>query len=148
MSRTTIVMDDDIQSKAKTLGINVSETCRDAVADAISRAEALAKYGEGMEHIEVWIDDPPYCASFVGQWIIEPDENETRFGDDAGMFYGAAVTGRGRIAIYAAHINGKYPACLWDYDDLDEAAQDVPALLLAHVADLGFDQVRPVPLDI
>jgi hypothetical protein len=43
-----------------------------------------------------------------------------------------ALTKRGRIAVYRAHVNKEWPASLSDYDTLDNAiADDLPEAIIA-----------------
>jgi hypothetical protein len=81
--------------------------------------------------------------SFTGRWLVEPDPDETRAGDDAGAFWGVALTQRGRIAVYVAHVNHGWPASLNDYPSLDTAANDdVPEVIIARAAaELGETRV-------
>lgn len=51
MSRTTVVLTDELQAEAKEYGVNVSEECRDAVAVAVAAAKQAREYGEDFETI-------------------------------------------------------------------------------------------------
>ena len=97
----------------------------------------------GMEEITVAVGDPSLTIGFTGRWLVYPDPEETRGGNDAGAFWGVALTARGRIAVYAAHVNEAWPAVLEDYDSLDLAADDdVPDHIIAlAAAELGEQRV-------
>ena len=51
MTRTTIVMDDELQEEAKELGVNVSEVCREAVRRVVDSAKAAKAHGDDFETI-------------------------------------------------------------------------------------------------
>ncbi|MGW5362358.1 hypothetical protein [Actinopolymorpha pittospori] len=90
--------------------------------------------------ILVEIDKPPRTVGFAGRWLVEPnpDDAPARLDEDAaGTYRGIALTKRGRIALYAAHHNPKYPAVLTVYADLQalsESEDHVPPELLARAA--------------
>ena len=64
---------------------------------------------------------------FRGRWLVEPDPVKTRAGLDKGTYWGVALTKRGRIAVYRAHVDQERPASLAGYDTLDNAiADDLP----------------------
>jgi hypothetical protein len=96
-----------------------------------------AAVGE-MEEITVEVGKPSLTVGFTGRWLVEPDSDETRSGEDgqdAGVYWGVALTKRGRIAVYAAHCNERWSASLHDYDSLDQAADDgCPADIIALTA--------------
>ena len=101
-----------------------------------------------MEEITIEVGEPAVDIAFTGRWLVQPDPDETRGGSDAGAYWGVALTRRGRIAVYTAHCNDRWPAVLQDYDGLDQAADaDVPDHIIALAArELG--EKRPVRLDI
>lgn len=107
---------------------------------AEARARLRRAYGEpegDLEKITVEVADPPLTVGFVGRWLLEPDPDATRTtldGHDAGAYWGVAATRRGRIAVYVAHCNERWPAHLTDYDDLDQAAREIPADIIAQAA--------------
>jgi len=111
--------------------------------------EALRRYVEeqeqkeqmGMETIEVEFWGPeevPYQASFVGRWLLWPDEAETRTGVsgyDAGAYYGVALTRKGNIAVYVRHVNDRFAPTLETYKSFEEAEKrGMPGDILAMVA--------------
>lgn len=103
-----------------------------------------------MEEITVEIGEPSLTVGFTGRWLVEPSRDETRTaedGYDAGAYWGIAVTKRGRIAVCTAHCNERWPARLDDYDSLDQAAEHVPADVIARAAaELG--EMRVIWRDI
>lgn len=62
MTRTNIVLTDELQEQAKKYEINVSQVCRGALDDAILQAKAAALYADEMELIYVF--DPDEVALF------------------------------------------------------------------------------------
>lgn len=109
------------------------------------RGEPEVGDAEDLEKITVEVGDPPLTVGFVGRWLVEPDSDTTRTGEDghdAGAYWGVALTRRRRIAVYVAHCNGGWPATLDDYDDLDEAERHLPADIVARAAaELGEDRI-------
>ena len=51
MGRTTIVVPDGLQEQAKELGVNVSEECRRAVAQAVEAAKEAKRLGDDFEQV-------------------------------------------------------------------------------------------------
>lgn len=99
-----------------------------------------------MAEITVEVGEPSLTIGFTGRWLLEPDDDDTRTGEDghdAGAYWGIALTKRGRIAVYTAHCNYRWPASLNDYDSLDRAADGgVPADIIARAAgELGETRV-------
>ena len=81
---------------------------------------------------------------FTGRWLVEPDPDSTRGGQDAGAYWGVALTQRNRIAVYNAHVNNRWPAGLRDFEDLDEAVAsgDLPEnIAAAAAAELGQERI-------
>jgi len=102
--------------------------------------------GEDYERIVVYVGEPPAPEAFNGTWLVAPDEDETRTSEDAydaGAYWGVALTQRGKIAVYIAHVNERWAASLKVYDSLDEAELDeVPRDILAKAAiELGEERV-------
>jgi hypothetical protein len=120
-----------------------------AIKDAARKRQAK------MEEITVTVggggSKPEMDVSFTGLWIVCPDSDETRSGEpgqDAGAYYGVALTGKGHIAVYTAHCNDGWPAILRHYSDLDAAESDgIPADILA-IAAYELGEARPLRLDI
>jgi hypothetical protein len=112
--------------------------------------------GEGADEIRVEVGDPPLTRAFKGRCLVWPERDETRTaesGYDAGAYWGVALTKRGRIAVYTAHCNERWPAHLDVYDDLDDAQRGdsrgpgIPADIAAQAAaELG--QERVIHMDI
>jgi hypothetical protein len=100
------------------------------VAQAVEAARkhmAYVRQNKDFKRIEVECENTRTgmisIEAFTGRWLVEPDSDETRTnedGYDAGVYWGVALTRRGRIAVYAAHCNSG-GGQLEDYDDLDEA---------------------------
>jgi hypothetical protein len=98
-----------------------------------------------MTKITVSVGEPLLTIGFTGRWLVEPDSDGTRTNEpdnDAGAYWGIALTQRGRIAVYTAHCNDGWPAHLEDYDSLDQAADHVPADIIGLAArELGEERV-------
>src|SRR4051812_3273507 len=129
--------------------------------------EALRRYVEEeeqkeqthMETIEVELAGSPglgweetsYTAQFVGQWLVDPDPEETRTGEpgyDAGAYYGVALTQRGIIVVYMRHVNDGFAPTLNTYESFEEAEQaDAPGDILAMAAShIGGGYVRKLDI--
>lgn len=104
--------------------------------DSARRRLHLAR--EGAEAITVEIGEPATTVGFKGHWLVEPDADRTRTGQegpDAGAYWGVALTRRGRIAVVRAHCNEVWPTSLRDYETLNDAVEaGLPADFAAHAA--------------
>lgn len=118
----------------------------------IERArEVLREASHDMEQITVDVGEPSLTVGFTGRWLLEPDAHLTRTSEagyeaatswDADAYWGIALTGRGRIAVYSGRCTDGWPARLDDYDTLDQAADHVPADIIARAAaELGEERV-------
>ncbi|MGH3151384.1 MAG: hypothetical protein ACRDOB_11725 [Streptosporangiaceae bacterium] len=111
-----------------------------AARERLRRTDALGEMGK----ITVNVGDPSLTIGFTGRWLLEPDSGKTRTSDegwDNGVFWGVALTQRGRIAVFAEHCNSG-AGRLDDYDNLDQAAAHVPADVIARAAaELGETRV-------
>lgn len=121
------------------------EWARGVVRRAAEEREQEQRLGE-MQEITIEVGEPALTVGFTGRWLLEPDSDATRTsepGHDAGAYWGIALTGRARIAVYTAHCNEGWPAVLQDYDGLDQAASGgVPADIIAFAAaELGEHRV-------
>jgi len=63
-----------------------------------------------------------WTEGFIGRWLIAP-HNKNRWGNDARLCYGVALTRGGRIAVYRCQLNDGWPHSLAFYDHLDELAR-------------------------
>lgn len=130
-----ISVPDELAEQVRAMKIPISETCQRALREAVETARLRDM--SDMQEITVEVGDPAHTVAFTGRWLIEPDRDETRTseeGYDAGAYYGVALTKRGRLAIYVAHVNEGWPANLIDYDSIDDAEQHVPADILARTS--------------
>ena len=115
--------------------------------EAIAWARRMvADAGTGTEEITLQVGNPALTVGFIGRWLVAPDADETRTGEDsrdAGAYWGVALTKRGRIAVYTAHCNERWPAQLHDYDTLTDAEKaGVPVDIIALAAqELGEDYI-------
>jgi hypothetical protein len=109
------------------------------IADALRRyiEEEKVKKELSMETIEVALGGRTYSARWVGfegRWLVSPDEEMRTAEDhyDAGAYYGVALTKKGNIAVYCAHVNGGFDATLDHYPSFEAAEADgVPKDILA-----------------
>lgn len=118
-----------------------------AIGRAQGHLDRSPEPGEAkFEAIRVEIGEQPLTVGFDGRWLVEPENDETRTGEegyDAGAYWGIALTKRGRYAVFTAHCNEQWPATLKDYDTLDAAAADgTPADIIALAKqELGEEHV-------
>ncbi len=142
--RMNISVPDDLATAVRELELPISAICQHALRSEVVKARAVAQ-GGSMQEITIEVGDPILTQGFTGYWLVEPSRDETRTaeeGYDAGAYWGVALTKRGRIAVYTAHRNERWPASLNDYDSLDQAAGHVPADILARAAaELGETRV-------
>jgi hypothetical protein len=95
--------------------------------------------------ITVEVGDPWQTVGFRGRWLVQPDLARTRSVEDKtdrDTYWGVALTARGRIAIYVACANHRWPARLEDYDSLTAAGPNLPNDIRALAARaLGEEQI-------
>jgi hypothetical protein len=154
LPKINVYLPDDLAEQVKARDLPVSAICQNALRKELDKMQT--KQLTGMEEIQVEIGDPrdvgaTLTASFIGRWLVAPDEDETRTRMvdkyDAGAYWGVALTKRGRIAVYTVHCNDRWPAELHDYDTLDDAADHLPEDILAMAkSELGEEYV--IRLDI
>jgi hypothetical protein len=151
LPKINVYLPEDLAEQVKAHDLPVSAICQSALRKELDKMQT--KQLTGMDEIQLEIGDPrdagaTLTTSFIGRWLVEPDEDETRTtmaGRDAGAYWGVALTRRGRIAVYTAHVNDGWPAQLRDYDTLDDA--DLPEDILAMAKNaLGEEYV--IRLDI
>jgi post-segregation antitoxin CcdA len=114
--------------------------------EVVRRAAEEREAEPAMETITVETgDDYGITEGFVGRWLLAPERDETRTGEsrwDAGVYWGVALTARGRIAVYTAHCNQLYPGVLKSYDTFADATKILPPDIAAQAAsELGEDFV-------
>ena len=135
MSRTTIVMEDDLQEQAKQYGVNVSEVCREAVAAAVEARERALVAGDeySMVKAEIWHDsfgENREVVQFLGRLVLSEDYNECDY----------YLTSSGRAAVVDAERRLQH-------------ADDIAALGVATWVEQAFqvvvgEVVQPTFLDI
>jgi|ERR1022692_1211374 hypothetical protein len=152
-NKTLYVRDDDagVWERAERHAQASRQSVSALVAAALSRYLPPEADQDGMEEICVEVGEPALTKAFTGRWLVSPDSDETRTGEegyDAGAYWGVALTRRGQIAVWMAHCNDGWPPGLNVYGTLDQAEQDrVPADIIALAAtELGQDHV--IQLDI
>lgn len=145
--------DRELWEKAEALaGGSVSHLLTEALRRYVEEEERGRR--EGMENIQIELggpEDTTYTAEFVGEWLLAPNEEETRTtysGYDAGAYYGVALTRRGKIAVYVQHVNDRWPPYLQTYDSLKEARGDGLPVDILTFAEVAMDEDYVRKLDI
>lgn len=95
-------------------------------------------------------EDYDITETFTGVWLVDPDPDETRTGEDnwdAGTYWGVARTRKGQIAVYTAHCNGRSPGHLDVYPSLGQAEGKIPEDIHA-MASSALGQKRVIHRDI
>jgi hypothetical protein len=126
-----ISVPDELAEQVRTMKIPISETCQRALRDAVETARL--RDTSGMQEITVEIGQPPVKVGFVGRWLLEPHPDQPH-ASERGVYYGVALTKRGRIAVWSGYIISPPNAMLADYGSLEEAAQAVLPRDLAEIA--------------
>ena len=125
-NKTLYIRDEDqpvwerAEELARTRGVSPSQH----VSQALKRTEPPVIDEKDLEEIQVTIGERNRLEAFAGRWLVEPDRDKTRTGEegyDAGAYWGVALTRRGSIAVYTAHCNEGWPAELEVFDSIDDA---------------------------
>lgn len=130
MARVNVYLPDELHERVKSMdGVNISAACQRALEQEVARMTTIQELREGMERIE--LDMGNHDVAFNGQWLVVPDDFETRADDptgawDAGAYYGVALTGKGKIAVYAAHCNQRWEPHFETYATIEAARIDMP----------------------
>jgi hypothetical protein len=138
--RMNISVPDELADQVRALELPISAICQTALRNAVIDTR------QDTERITVETGhDYNITEAFTGRWLVHPDPDESRTaepGYDAGAYWGVALTARGRIAVYVAHCNERFPGQLTDFDTLAEATDTLPADIHAQAAQqLGEDVV-------
>ena len=128
MPTINVDLPDELAKQVRARELPVSAICQRALRAEISHLQTI----EQAVGIIVQVGNPAVDIGFRGRWLVEPDMDKTQAGLKDGAYWGAALTKRGRIAVYRAHVNQEWPASLSDYDTLDNAiADDLPEQIIA-----------------
>ena len=128
MPKINIELPDELAEQVRKRQLPVSAICQRALRAEISNLQTI----EQAVGIIVQVGEPVVDIGFRGRWLVEPDIDKTQAGLDEGAYWGVALTKRGRIAVYRAHVNQEWAASLSDYDTLDNAiADDLPEAIIA-----------------
>jgi hypothetical protein len=135
MPRVTVYLPDALAEQVKTKdGLNVSAICQSALEKELQRMTMTDELTEGMERIELDMDDRD--VAFVGRWLVAPDPDETRAHEeyarnggqwDAGFYWGVALTAKRRVLVYSAHCNDRGKPRMEVYGEVDDIRDDVPS---------------------
>ncbi len=128
MPTINIDVPDELAKQVSARELPVSAICQRALRAEISHLQMI----EQAVGIIIQVGKPAVDIGFRGRWLVEPDIEKSRAGLDEGAYWGVALTKRGRIAIYRAHVDGEWAASLSDYDTFDNAiADDLPEEIIA-----------------
>lgn len=146
MARVNVYLPDDLASEVRRAGLPVSPICQNALREELTKMPSKTQNETKYETITVNVGEDNHEELFRGRWLVEPDRDATRAGDDFGAYWGVAQTEKGNIAVFAAHCNERWPAQLTAYSSLDEADDDdLPQAIRDQVlAELG----QPIWRDI
>jgi len=132
MPAINVDLPDDLAVQVRRRELPVSAICQRALRAEISHLQTI----EQAVGIIVQLGEPAVDIGFRGRWLVEPDREKTQAGLEDGAYWGVALTKRGRIAVYRAHVNKAWPASLSDYDTLDNAiADELPEGIIAMAKD-------------
>lgn len=132
MAEINIDLPDELADQVRVRELPVSAICQRALRAEISHLQTI----EQAAGIIVQVGEPAFDIGFSGRWLVEPDVNKSQAGLEEGAYWGVALTKRGRIAVYRAHVTEDWPASLSDYDTLDNAvADDLPEEIIAMAKD-------------
>lgn len=118
---------------------------REFVDERERQEEHMQQMQQEMEPIEVQLggrDITGRTVRFQGTWLVEPQPDYTRTAEphyDAGAYWGVASTRRGKIAVYCAHVNGRFDATLDTYRSLEAAEEDGVPKDIINEARRGLD---------
>jgi hypothetical protein len=130
--KINIDVPDELATQVRARELPVSAICQRALRAEVSHLQTI----EQAAGIIVQVGKPAVDIGFRGRWLVEPDIEKSRAGLEEGAYWGVALTKRGRIAVYRAHVDGESPASLSDYDTLDNAiADDLPEQIIAMAKD-------------
>ena len=130
--RMNISVPDALAEEVRKRDLPVSAICQRALREEVSRQQAVEL--AGMKTLTVHVGEAHAASSFTGRWLLDPDadraDNPRRH-----FYYGVALTGRGRIAVFTASDDLETPNDLRDYDNLNKAARDgIPAAIVSRAA--------------
>jgi hypothetical protein len=117
MPKINIDVPDDLAEQIRAQNLSVSAICQRALRAEISHLQMI----EQAVGIIIQVGEPAVDIGFRGRWLVEPDIENSRAGPEEGAYWGVALTKRGRIAVYRAHVDGEWAASLSDYDTFDKA---------------------------
>jgi hypothetical protein len=145
MPTFNVDLPDDLAEQVKARELSVSAICQRALRAEISHLQTI----EQAVGIIVQVGQPAVNIGFSGRWLVEPDPDNTRAGPEEGAYWGVALTKRGRIAVYRAHVTDEWPATLSDYDTLNNAIadDDLPEQIIA-MAKEALSQAHVIWRDI
>jgi len=144
-SRVNVYLPDDLAQQVRRVELPISSICQQALREELDKM-TTTQDEITYETLSVWVGEDGHEERFRGRWLVKPDPDETRSGDegyDAGAYFGVAQTAKGKVAVFVAHCNERWPAKLTAFSSLEEA--ELPRTIdQAARAALG----QPIWLDI
>ncbi len=131
----------------------IADRLRDYVEGQKRVEQMKAEMQTEMEPIELALGGytiPTRGVRFTGRWLVTPGDEMRSFepGSDLEAYYCVAFTRRGKIAVYVAHVNGRFDATLDTYSSFEEAEEHgVPKDILAAArAEVDPDYVEELDI--
>jgi hypothetical protein len=145
MPKIDVDLPDELAKQVIARKLPVSAICQRALRAEISHLQTI----EQSAGLIVQVGQPAVDIGFSGRWLVEPDPDKSQAGLEEGAYWGVALTKRGRIAVYRAHVTDEWPATLSDYDTLNNAIadDDLPEQIIA-MAKEALSQAHVIWRDI
>lgn len=148
-NKTLYVRDSDeaIWARAEQFGRETRQSLSQVVTTALQRYVPPVPADGDMQEIKVRTgEERARTEAFIGRWLVSPDYPVTRSSQDPDergyTAWAAAITRRGKIAVYRWHSMDAEEGSLDVYASLDEADEYVPDPLIAKAAEaLGQERV-------
>lgn len=126
MPKINVYLPDDLADEVRQYQLPVSAICQQALLERISKMKAKTAAPDFTTLTVETGDERSRTEKFMGYWVVEPSDNQRSSEPEAdnGVCFGVARTAKGRVAVYTYHVNDRFPAVLWVYDDIDDAVTD------------------------
>lgn len=146
MSRTTVVLTEELQEQAKEHDINISDVCRQAVAAAIDAKKTAAKLGGKLQRVEAWLPDEDdrnergEKVVFYGRIVHKDERTDNDYYVTKGNTV-AIVDERGILWVYDDDLSSQMP--LYDF-----VGGEGKGLIYQRLAEALGEVGEPTELDI
>jgi hypothetical protein len=148
-SKTLYVRDTDENTwaRAEEFARETRQSLSQVVTGALQRYVPPVPAADDLQEIQVGTgEERARTEAFIGRWLVSPDHPVTQHSRDPDELgytaWAAAITRRGRIAVYQWHSMDTEQASLDVYASLDEADEYVPDPLIAKAAKaLGQERI-------